>query len=52
MDFTKEEKETLLSLICQRQTKMLARHPRAYMTEEYLHLEAIKVKIRNWGKEK
>lgn len=47
MELTKKEKKQLITLICDKQTKLLIKHPDIYGSEEYRDLEALKVKIKN-----
>ena len=45
--FTKEQKELLLELICNKQIDMILKNNNNYMNEEYRDLEQLKVKIKD-----
>lgn len=46
MNLTKEENKTLINLICQEQTRMIAENPDSYKSEEYRDLEVLKIKVK------
>ena len=47
---TKEEKEILVELICDKQNRMIIKDHRKYESKKYKNLEKLKVKIKDfWG---
>ncbi len=44
---TNKEKELLIEIICEKQTKMIVRDPSKYQSEKYRMLECVKVKIKD-----
>lgn len=45
--FSKEEKKTIIALICDSQTKMIVKDHTKYSSDEYKKLEQLKVKIKD-----
>ena len=44
---TKNDKRLLIELICEKQTKMIAKDHTKYSSEKYKHLERLKVMIKD-----
>lgn len=44
---TKEEKEILVELICDKQNRMIIKDRRKYESKKYKNLEKLKVKIKD-----
>ena len=44
---TKNDKKLLIELICEKQTKMIAKDHTKYSSEKYKHLEKLKVLIKD-----
>ena len=47
---TKEEKEILVELICDKQNRMIIKDHRKYESKKYKNLEKLKVKIKDMQK--
>lgn len=44
---TKEEKKTLIELICEKQIDMILEKPNSYNSREYNYLEKLKITIKD-----
>ena len=47
IEMTKNDKRLLIELICEKQTKMIAKDHTKYSSEKYKHLERLKVMIKD-----
>lgn len=47
MELSKKEKKQLITLICEKQTNLLVKHPDIYGSDEYRNLEELKIKVKN-----
>lgn len=45
--FSKEDKKVLIELICKEQTEIIVEDHTQYESDEYKHLEELKVKIKD-----
>ena len=46
MNLTKDEKKTLVNLICLEQARMIKENAGSYVSEEYRDFEALKIKVK------